>query len=135
MPPKELFSFESADFLQIGKSVRMPSKKDVFPFHIIGPHIQPDTMLHCLLGLVYLDDSRVDDEGNEMTWLDHLQEKMPDLQSPSFDDTFAEQSEMQTIIARLNEIMPQAIIIGQLREQGLMQRMPSTRKLVTPLSP
>ena len=34
----------------------------------------------------YLDDSRVDDEGNEMTWLDHLQEKMPDLQSPSFAD-------------------------------------------------
>ena len=67
----------------------------------------------------YLDDSRVDDEGNEMTWLDHLQEKMPDLQSPSFADTYAEQSEMQTILARLNEIMPQAIIIGQLREQGL----------------
>lgn len=43
MPPKELFSFESADFLQKGKSVRMPSKIDVFPFHIIGPHIQPDT--------------------------------------------------------------------------------------------
>ena len=119
MPPKELFSFESADFLQIGKPVCMAPEVDVFPFHIIGPHIQPDTMLHCLLGLVYLDDSRVDDEGNEMTWLDHLQEKMPDLQSPSFDDTFAEQSEMQTIIARLNEIMPQAIIIGQLREQGL----------------
>ena len=54
-----------------------------------------------------------------MTWLDHLQEKMPDLQSPSFADTYAEQSEMQTILARLNEIMPQAIIIGQLREQGL----------------
>ena len=67
----------------------------------------------------YIDDSRVDDEGNEMTWLDHLQEKMPDLQSPSFADTYAEQSEMQTILARLNEIMPQAIIIGQLREQGL----------------
>ena len=42
MPPKKLFSFESADFLQIGKSVCMAPEVDVFPFHIIGPHIQPD---------------------------------------------------------------------------------------------
>ena len=35
MPPKELFCFESADFLQIGKSVCMAPKVDVFPFHIM----------------------------------------------------------------------------------------------------
>ena len=45
MPPKELFRFESADFLQIGKSICMAPKVDVFPFHIIGPHIQPDKFL------------------------------------------------------------------------------------------
>ena len=35
MPPKELFRFESADFLQIGKSVCMAPKVDVFPFHLV----------------------------------------------------------------------------------------------------
>ena len=45
MPPKELFRFESADFLQIGKPVCMAPEVDVFPFHIIGPHIQPDKFL------------------------------------------------------------------------------------------
>ena len=45
MPPKELFCFESADFLQIGKSVCMAPEVDMFPFHIIGPHIQPDKFL------------------------------------------------------------------------------------------
>lgn len=45
MPPKELFYFESVDFLQIGKPVCMAPKVDVFPFHIIGPHIQPDKFL------------------------------------------------------------------------------------------
>ena len=42
MPPKELFRFESADFLQIGKPVCVTSEVDVFPFHIISAHIQPD---------------------------------------------------------------------------------------------
>ena len=45
MPPKELFYFESADFLQIDKPVCVAPKVDVFPFHIIGPHIQPDKFL------------------------------------------------------------------------------------------
>ena len=31
-----------------------------------------------------LDDGLIDDEGNEMNRLDHLQEKMPELQCPAF---------------------------------------------------
>ena len=41
-PPRELFVFQSADPLQIGKSVRMPSKIDVVPFHIVRFQIQAE---------------------------------------------------------------------------------------------
>ena len=67
----------------------------------------------------YLDDSLADDEGKEMNWLDHLQEKMPDLQTPSLEDIAADGIEIQRLFARLCELMPQAIEIGRLREQGL----------------
>ena len=65
-----------------------------------------------------LDDGLIDDEGNEMNRLDHLQEKMPELQCTAFADTIAERSEMQAVLARLCEIMPKAVTIGRLREQG-----------------
>lgn len=41
-PPRGLFVFQSADPLQIGKSVRMPSKIDVLPFHIVRFQIQAE---------------------------------------------------------------------------------------------
>lgn len=69
--------------------------------------------------LCSLDDSRTDDDGNEMNWIDHLQEKLPDLQSPSNEDIIANAICMRQILSRLNEIMPQALEIGRLREQGL----------------
>ncbi len=67
----------------------------------------------------YLDESRVDEEGNEMEWLDYLQEKMPDLQALSPDDRVSDTLYMRQILDRLCEIVPQAIEIGRLREQGL----------------
>ena len=41
-PPNGLFVFQSADLLQIGKSIGMSPKIDVFPFHIICLHIQAE---------------------------------------------------------------------------------------------
>jgi len=66
-----------------------------------------------------LDSGRIDDEGDEMNWLDHLQEEMPDLQTPSNEDIVTDALYMRQLLARLNEVMPQAIEIGRLREQGL----------------
>ena len=68
-----------------------------------------------------LDRGRVDDEGEEMSWLDHLQEEMPDLQEPSPADYVTDTIYMRQILDRLCEIMPQAIEIGRLRQQGLSE--------------
>lgn len=66
-----------------------------------------------------LNRSMRDDDGKEMEWLDHLQEKMPELQTPSPDDYVSDTLYMRQILDRLCEIMPQAVEIGRLREQGL----------------
>lgn len=68
-----------------------------------------------------LDAGHTDDEGKEMNWLDHLQEKMPDLQVPSNEDFIADTLYMRQLLARLCEVMPQAIEIGQLRQLGLSE--------------
>lgn len=68
-----------------------------------------------------LDDNLSFDEGKEMNRLDHLQEKLPELQLPSNEDIVADALYMQEILARLTELMPQAIEIGRLREQGLTE--------------
>lgn len=65
-----------------------------------------------------LDSGRIDDEGDEMNWLDHLQEEMPDLQAPSNEDIVTDALYMRQLLARLNEIMPQALEIGRLRQMG-----------------
>lgn len=41
-PPNELFCFQSADLLQISKSIGMSTKIDLFPFHIVSLHIQAE---------------------------------------------------------------------------------------------
>ena len=98
-----------------GKCVCPPSKRLMCdmdcltcPYHTTGDTRSLD---HCL----------TDEEGNEMHWLDHLQEKLPELQSPSIEDCVADRSEMRQIISRLCEIMPQAVEIGMLRQQGLTE--------------
>lgn len=68
-----------------------------------------------------LDAGHTDDEGKEMNWLDHLQEKMPDLQVPSNEDFVADILYMRQLLARLCEVMPQAIEIGRLRQLGLSE--------------
>lgn len=68
-----------------------------------------------------LDNNLIDSEGEEMSWLDHLQETMPDLQTPVVDEMVADSMDMRNILSRLCEIMPQAIEIGRLRQQGLTE--------------
>lgn len=68
-----------------------------------------------------LDSGRIDDEGDEMNWLDHLQEEMPDLQTPSNEDIVTDALYMRQLLARLNEVMPQALEIGRLRQMGLSE--------------
>lgn len=68
-----------------------------------------------------LNNNRTDEDGNEMNWLDELQEKMPELQTPSAAECVADSIDMKKIIARLSELMPQAIEIGILREKGLSE--------------
>lgn len=65
-----------------------------------------------------LDAGRIDDAGDEMNWLDHLQEEIPELQTPSNDDIVTDAMYLRQILNRLNEVMPQAIEIGRLREKG-----------------
>ena len=98
-----------------GRCVCPPSKRlscdmDCFncPYHTSGD-------------MSSLDRGRVDDEGEEMNWLDHLQEEMPDLQEPSPADYVTDTIYMRQILDRLCEIMPQAIEIGRLRQQGLSE--------------
>ena len=66
-----------------------------------------------------LDSSLTYDDGDEKDWLEHLQEKRPDLQIPSPADYVSDVIYMRQILNRLCEIMPQAIEIGRLREKGL----------------
>ncbi len=67
----------------------------------------------------YLDDSLFDEYGHEMTWLDHLQEQLPELQSLSVEDMAADSIDFRGVLERMSEIMPQAIEIGRLRQMGL----------------
>lgn len=69
----------------------------------------------------YLDDGLTDDEGNEMNRLDYLQEKLTYLQEPSVENIIINSIELRQILSRLNKIMPQAIEIGMLRQQGLSE--------------
>ena len=61
-----------------------------------------------------LDYTVTDEDGNEKSWLDDLADP-----SPLTEDLFADKTELQRLFARINEIMPEAITIGYLREGGL----------------
>lgn len=63
-----------------------------------------------------LDYTETDDEGNETAWVDEI----PD-DSPLLEDIIIEASEMKALYARLTELMPEAIKIGELRLEGLTE--------------
>lgn len=98
-----------------GRCICPPSKRLMCDMDCLGcPYHTPGD-------LSSLDDNMTDDNGNKMVWLDNLQETMPDLQIPSIADYVMDTLEMKQLLSRLSEIMPQAIEIGMLRQQGLSE--------------
>ena len=64
-----------------------------------------------------LDYTVTDDDGNEKSWSDDI----PDT-SAMIEDIVADGIQLEQIFKRLNELMPQAIEIGKLRQRGLTER-------------
>jgi len=61
-----------------------------------------------------LDYTDTDDEGNEIPWADEITDS-----SPLMEEIVAEASEMKALYARLAQLMPEAIQIGDLRLDGV----------------
>ena len=68
-----------------------------------------------------LDFTKIDEDGNEKSWID-------DLVDPStpIDDLVIDGMQFQHLFKRLEVLMPQAIEIGLLRQQGLSDIMISS---------
>ena len=61
-----------------------------------------------------LDVTVNDDNGDERTWLDMLEDP-----SPLYADILADGERLKELFLKLNTLMPEAITIGKLREEGL----------------
>ena len=61
-----------------------------------------------------LDATKTNPDGEETPWIDTVPN-----QAPNFSDTLINKEGLMDLFKRLNEIMPQAITIGHLREQGM----------------
>ncbi|WP_107631734.1 hypothetical protein [Agathobaculum massiliense] len=78
------------------------------------------TCPYCTQGdLSSLDSGHTDNESTEMNWLDQLQREMPDLQVPSSEDLVTDVLYMRQLLARVCELLPQAIEIWRLRQLGV----------------
>lgn len=64
-----------------------------------------------------LDYTTTDEDGTEIRWADNLEDP-----SPLIEDIVADGIQMTALFKRINELMPQAIEIGKLRQQGLTER-------------
>ena len=64
-----------------------------------------------------LDYTTTDEDGTEICWADNLEDP-----SPLIEDIVADGIQMTALFKRINELMPQAIEIGKLRQQGLTER-------------
>lgn len=60
-----------------------------------------------------LDYTMTDEDGDEKAWVDMLADS-----APLIEDRVADASGFSTVLGRLLEIMPEAIQIGRLRQQG-----------------
>ena len=60
-----------------------------------------------------LDYTVTDEDGSEKSWVDDLEDP-----APLVEDTVAKKMQLDQILHRINELMPQAIQIGQLRQLG-----------------
>lgn len=64
-------------------------------------------------GTLSLDDTIKDKDGEETAWVDTI----PD-DAPLFSDILADQEHLRQLFNRLNEIMPDALRVGQMRLEG-----------------
>ena len=64
-----------------------------------------------------LDYTTTDKDGTEIRWAENLEDP-----SPLIEDIVADGIQMTALFKRINELMPQAIEIGKLRQQGLTER-------------
>lgn len=71
---------------------------------------------------IRLDETLLDDLGNELSKLDYLQGKNTSLQSPFIDELLSDSDEMNQLLHRLSKLMPEAIEIGKLRNKGLTDK-------------
>ena len=71
--------------------------------------------------LISLDAPLSDGDGNEMNKLDYLQGKESTLQTKLLEDIVIDNVEIKTLFTRLKDLMPEAIEIGKLREEGLSE--------------
>jgi len=58
-----------------------------------------------------------DEDGNEKSWLEDLTDD-----TPLIEEIVADEIELKRILARIGEIMPEAIEIGTLRQRGMSER-------------
>lgn len=78
----------------------------------------PYKVLHKIISL---DAPLIDVDGNEMLKLDYLQGENSSLQHESIEEVVSDTDEMKRLLQRLSELMPEAIEIGKLREEGLSE--------------
>jgi len=64
-------------------------------------------------GTLSLDDTKKDADGEETAWIDTI----PDM-SPHFSDIIADKERLIELFRRINEVMPNALIVGQMRLDG-----------------
>ena len=73
-----------------------------------------DCEYHAAGDLLSLDMPTSNDDGDEVTLLDLLEDP-----SPSIVDVICDKAELDQLFDRLNDLMPEAVQIGMLRQQGL----------------
>ena len=73
-----------------------------------------DCEFHAPGDTLSLDVPTSNDDGDEVTLLDMLE----DL-APSFEEVICDKAELDQLFDRLNELMPEAVRIGKLRQEGL----------------
>ena len=64
-----------------------------------------------------LDYTFIDEDGIEKSWI----EALPD-DTPLIEEIVSDEIELKQILVRIGEIMPEAIEIGTLRQQGMSER-------------
>ena len=73
-----------------------------------------DCEFHASGDVLSLDKPVSNDDGDEVTLLDTLVDPAPSIES-----VLCDKAELDQLIARLNELMPEAQEIGKLRQKGL----------------